>query len=85
MSVNKWFKISAIIFGASVTILILFLWSVVDVPIDWLNDPIYRANYLVVVSLVKGLNAISGFDLLVTLLSLFSTMITGIIKVARGQ
>jgi hypothetical protein len=83
--VNKWFKISAIIFGASVTILILFLWSVVDVPIDWLNDPIYRANYLVVVSLVKGLNAISGFDLLVTLLSLFSTMITGIIKVARGQ
>ena len=81
---DKAFKISAIIFGTSFTILILFILTTVNMPIEWLNDPINKANYPVMIALVKTLNALSGFDLLVTLLSLFSTMITGVIKVAKS-
>lgn len=75
------FKISSIIFIASVSIFLLFIFSNIQFPIDWLNDPLNQINYPVVVALVKLLNAISGIDLLITLLSLFTSTITGIITV----
>ena len=82
---DKAFKVSAIIFGVSISILILIIWTTIEMPIEWLEDPVNQANYPVMIALVKVLNAISGIDLLTTLLSLFSTVITGIIKIAKSD
>ena len=57
------------------------MFTSIQYPLEWLNDPTNTANYPVIVVMVKFLNTISGFDLLVTILSLFSTVITGIIAV----
>ena len=83
-SIDRAFRISVIVLVFSGIILILFFWTTVKMPIEWLENPINVANYPVMVNLVKVLNALSGFDFLLTLLSLISTMITGIIKVAKS-